>query len=303
MKSLIHQLALGLWAIRPEAVSAYMQRVDDIFAGTALALEDASKSADERIVPGIYFVTPDGEELELNISRPVPAVNGMVAVVDISGPIMKDDFCGDLGMVSLAKWYEHFEATPQITGVVELMDSPGGHSNAMMVLAQQKMRMKKPVVTMVNAGMACSAAYGIAATSDLILSSGPMDEFGSIGTYMQIRDFRAGEQARGVKTHTIIATRSGQKLSAYHEALKADPNNIDDPHYKQLRETRVDPFNETFIALIQQARPGVKDEAGVFEGQVFPAARAMELGLIDGTNKTMNDALVAVRTLAKQKPN
>lgn len=302
MKSLLHQLALGLWAIRPEAVTAYMPQVDDIVQGKVFAFKEDAPSQDDRI-SSIHFVTPDGERLELNASRPVHAVDGMVAVVSISGPIMKDDFCGDLGMSTLASWYERFEHTPQIVGVLEEMDSPGGHSHAMMILAQQKMRMTKPVVTRVNGGQCCSAAYGIGSTSDLILASGPMDEFGSIGTYMSIRDFRGMDEQRGVKTHTIVATRSKQKLSAYHDALKADSSNPDDPHYKALRETRVDPFNEAFIELIQQNRPGLQDDHGVFEGQVFSARRALEIGMIDGTDKTMNDALDAVRALANQKPN
>ena len=175
----------------------------------------------------------------------------------------------------------------------------GGYG--MSALAIQKERMSKPVVTLVNHGMACSAGYGIAATSDLVFTTTESDEVGSIGTYMAIRDFSKMEEQRGIKTHTILATRSTKKLSAYQEALKADNTDPNDPHYKNLRETRVDPFNEAFITLVQRNRPQVKDADGVFEGQVFTAKRAKELGLIDRTGATLNDAIAAVRDLASKQ--
>lgn len=299
MKSLLHQLFLSLWAIHPEAFEAYRPQVEAIVAGKPITMGSPQPDDDDVLtVAGITLVSTEGEEYPLRSDAPVPASKGLVAVVHISGPIMKDDFCGDLGMISLAKWYESFEQTPEVVAVVEVMDSPGGHGNAMAALATQKRRMSKPVVTLVQHGMACSAAYGIASASRKVMTTGETDEVGSIGTYLTIRDYSGAEEARGIKTHTIVATRSGKKLSAYQEALKADNKNPDDPHYKTLRETRVDPFNEAFIAMVKENRPSIQDKEGVFEGAVFTAKKALELGMIDSMNETLESAIKAARELA-----
>jgi ClpP class serine protease len=304
MRSLLHQLILGLWAIRPDAVDGWMVQVNDIVYGrnNVLQLDSEGKAADQPlVVAGISLVSMEGDEYPLRSDAPVPAMQGLVAVVHINGPIMKDDFCGDLGMLTLAKWYQSFERTPEVVGIVEVMDTPGGHGNAMAALCAQKGRMSKPVVTLVEHGMACSAGYGIAATSDLVFASSEIDEFGSVGTYLTIRDYSGMDEARGVKTHTIIATRSTQKLAAYQEALQADNKDPNDPKYKALREQRVDPFNEAFIDMVERARPGLKGKEGVFEGQVYTAKKAMELGMIDAIDKTLDDAVAAVRELATNK--
>ena len=46
MKSLLHQLAFGIWMFRPEAVEAYMPRVYDVLTGAAPIARDARKDAD-----------------------------------------------------------------------------------------------------------------------------------------------------------------------------------------------------------------------------------------------------------------
>ncbi|HRD54621.1 MAG TPA: hypothetical protein PKY96_18435, partial [Flavobacteriales bacterium] len=99
----------------------------------------------------------------------------------------------------------------EIVGVVLNIDSPGGNGNAMNLMANQVERMRKPVVGLVSHGMACSAAYGIGSACDLMMTSGPMDEVGSIGTYVRLHDWSGADEKDGLKVHEIYATRSVEK--------------------------------------------------------------------------------------------
>lgn len=297
-KSLLHQLAFGIWAMRPDAVSAYMPQVQEIMFGNHLQNADAAVPAPVVVTPSIEFHTREGERIALDPTKPIQSEEGLVAVVNISGPIMRNDFCGDAGMMTMARWYADIENTPEIIGIVEDINTPGGNGHAMLALTTQKERMKKPVVSIVRHGMACSAGQGIAATSDLSFASTELDEFGSIGTYVKLMDWDAAMAKRhDIKVHTIKATRSTLKNADMERALSADPADPKD-NYDGLRRNYIDPFNEAFIQLIQRNRPGVKDENGVLEGQMFVARDAMKHGLIDSTGETLESAIAAVRQLA-----
>lgn len=300
MRSLLHKFAFGIWAIRPEAVPGYMPQVEEVMRGRVENFGgDKSPAERERELmeeANLRFFTQDGRTIYA-AQETVQPEPGLVMVMDLKGPVMKDDFCGAPGTQTLGRWMQQASATPEVHGVVLNIDSPGGDGYGMADLSAVIERMNKPVVSIVQAGMACSAAYGIAAACDLVLSSNTVDEFGSIGTYVRLRDFRKAEEDRGVKTHVITATRSTEKLKDYQEALKADHTNPDDPHYKAIRENYINPFNEAFIALVQRNRTGLKDTRGVLAGRVFMAADALELGLIDKTNETLGGAVEAVRSL------
>lgn len=298
--SLLHQFAFAVWAMRPECATAYMPQVDAIMFGKHQeAPRDRAKEEAELMQEcNMQFATADGRFLRAG-QQAIAAEGGLVAVLDIDGPVMKEDFCGAPGTATMARWLAAFEDTPEVLGVVLNIDSPGGSGNAMFLLTDQIERMGKPVVSIVQRGQACSAAYGIAAAGDLVLCSGDPDEFGSIGTYVQLRDWSKQDEQMGLVTHTVKATRSKQKNAEVDEALKADPKNAEDKHYEALRKNRIDPFNEAFIALVQRNRPGMEDADGVLEGKVFSASAALAHGLIDATGKTLADAIESVRQMSK----
>lgn len=300
MRSLLHKFAFGVWSMRPGAESAYLPQVHAIIHDRQAATPTQQEEKELMAEADLRFVNKDGRVVHPSREQVVPEP-GLVMVMDLKGAIMKDDYCGAPGTNTMAKWLTMANDTPEVDGVVINMDSPGGDGYGMFDLASAIERMNKPVVGFVNSGMACSACYGIGASCDQLLSGSTIDEFGSIGTYVQIRDWSGADEKWGVKTHTITATRSTQKLKAYQEALKADPKDPDDKHYKLIREQRIDPFNEAFIGLVQKHRTTVKDEGGVFEGRVYMAKEAMERGLIDATDKTLNDAIALVRDLKKQQ--
>lgn len=300
MRSLLHTLSLGVWALRPEAVDDLLPRLEAVRDGR---MEVAAESASERDLMAsadLRFVCEDGRE-QRPAKEAVEPVPGMVMVMDITGTIMKHDCFDNPGTSTMSKWLAMAESTPEVQAVVLNMDSPGGNGRAMLTLTGQMERMRKPIVGYVSKGMACSACYGIGATCDLLLADNDTDEFGSIGTYVRLTDWGGYDKQKGIKTHTIKATRSTQKLAEYEQALKADPDDPNDKNYEPIRKNLIDPFNDHFIALVQRNRPGLKDERGALAGRVFMAKEALELGMIDGTGKTLADAIAEARTLATTK--
>lgn len=301
MRSLLHTFAFGIWAMRPEAVGAYMPQVQEIMMGRGPQTTTQTEK-ELMLEAGLCFYCTDGRRLDAGVDEIVPEM-GMVAVMHVNGPIMKNDFCGAPGTATLSRWMAQFEATKEIEGVLLLGDSPGGSGTAMHQLCTQMGRMTKPTATLVDHGQACSAMYGIACASDLVFTSSEQDEIGSIGTYVRLVDWKGAYEKAGVKFHEIYATRSGEKNGWVREAFKADPTNADDDHYKAIREQYIDPFNESFINLVQKNRPGVKDENGVLSGRVFSASDALKHGLIDSTGQTLEGAIAAVRALATKTNN
>lgn len=301
-KSLLHQLAFSIWAMRPEAVEAYLPQVMGVLENRQPEAAAPKKEAELMEQNGLYFLTASGDRIDVTADSVIEPQPGLVAVINLEGPVMKNDFCGAAGTMTMARWLQQFDATAEVEGVVLNGDSPGGNGYGMLALTSQLDRMKKPVVSLVQHGMACSAAYGIVACTDMVLASNDTDEFGSIGTYVQLPNMlKYYREQHKLDVHVVKATRSTAKLRSFQEAMKADVENPEDPHYRELREGYIDPFNEHFINLVQQHRPGVKDEREVFNGRVFFAQEALELGLIDQTNATMETAVAAVRDLAKQR--
>jgi len=297
MKSLLHELAHGIWAIRPEVAEHFGPRIHDVFAGKSMQAS-TMQDAEQMEEANVRFVARDGAEQRVTRNSTIEPMEGMVVVMDISGPIMKSAFCGP-SMLSMARWLAEYDRTPEVTGVVLNIDSGGGNGYGMLTLTDQIEKMNKPVVSITQQGMACSAAYGIGAACDLFYSASEVDEFGSIGTYVRVPDYSGFYAKEGIKFHTIKATRSTAKNRDIEQAMKGNPEDQADKNYEALRKNYIDPFNEHFIAMVQRNRPGVKDEHEVLAGRVFFAQEALKYGLIDKTKETLDGAIAAVRQLAK----
>lgn len=295
---LLYKLMLGVWAMRPESAEAYFPLVHEFMMGSQPAVLAASRAEAKRLklmdFAGIKLVTQAGEVLGMEQAAEEldPTTQDLVAVIPIHGAIMKDDWCGDFGTRSMANWISEFNGDPAIAGIVLDMDSPGGDGYGMFHLTSQLDRTTKPVVSLVQQGMACSAGYGIVSKTNLILAGSEVDEFGSIGTYVTLADYDAYWKAKGLPIHKIKATKSTEKNADFEAALEGK--------YDNLRKNYIDPFNEAFINMVKAARPGMEDKNGVFNGRVLFAPEALKAGMIDSVGHDLNSAVASVRELAKK---
>jgi signal peptide peptidase SppA len=203
--------------------------------------------------------------------------DGEVQLVRIEGPVMKYSYCGSLGMEQLQQGIRAANADPTIKSIVLLIDSPGGTVDGTHNLAREVKASKKPVVSFVN-GMMCSAAYWIGSSASEIIAddanNGYNATIGSIGTMAMWKDKSKAEEAAGIKTHIVFATKSKRKGAFSQEANSGN--------YERLI-TELDNLNETFLSSVKQNRGSrlKMEEEDVLEGDVYDAKAALKHGLID----------------------
>lgn len=308
---LLYKLLCGVWAMRPDAAEAYYPIATQVLMGERPKMWDEDGPTQPKTEvdfmedAGIRFSTRDGRIVrarEVAKGAIDPNERGLVAVLPVRGPIMMDDYCGDVGTRRMSAWLREFDADPAIDGTVLELDTPGGDGTAMFLMSDAMNALMKPLVGRTEYGQACSAGIGIGTSCDLLFAGNEIDELGSIGTYVTIADWAGFAKSKGLNVHSIYATLSTEKNRDFREALLADPANEKDPKYERIRKNYIDPFNARFIDRVKSNRPGVKDDKGMFAGTVFEAKDAEALGLIDGVGVSLEEAVNHVRALITNTP-
>jgi ClpP class serine protease len=203
-----------------------------------------------------------------------------VLIIPVQGPMFKYGFCGSLGALDYANLIEKGYATQNIIGMVAELDCPGGQVAGISTLFGAVKDDRKPFVTVVNEGVMASAAFWGFCPSDFIFAAQKTDQIGSIGVFMRLRDSSEAEAKAGVRTFTVYSDRSAQKNKPTRDllekgddtALKAELNQTADLFHEAVKEGRGE--------RLKNGKKGSEDD--VFEGAMFSAEKAIQLGLIDG---------------------
>lgn len=219
-----------------------------------------------------------------------------VFVLDIRGAIMKESSCCTIGTEEYCRLIRQAYAHEKIIGCVALVDSPGGQLSGTPSLYDAIRDPVKPFVCVVNEGLMASAAYWLSCGADYIYATQQTDQIGSIGVFVSFDDATEAREKMGIKRHTIYSDRSPEKNRPIREALAGNDKLL------------VDDLNQAadlFRAAVEQGRgarlkPAKKGGPDVFEGGLFYAGKAIELGLIDGYG-TLETALSKVAELAQAK--
>lgn len=198
--------------------------------------------------------------------------NASVVVISISGPLMKDDNCGDLGTASLKQLIQVASNTPSIHTIIFDVDSPGGTVDGTKALADVIKACGKRTIALVN-GLMCSAAYWIGSACNEIYASCTTDIIGSIGTMCALVDSTAALEKKGYVIREYYATGSTDKNKMFTDAEKGDG--------KALISEMLDPMNSEFLGAVKANR-GSKLNEEALTGKTYMPDKAMEMGLIDG---------------------
>ncbi len=218
---------------------------------------------------------------------------GSIAVVSLSGPMIKNGGACSYGMVDQAQLINRLAAANNIAGIIVDIDSPGGQADGTALLAGaiKDAGAKKPVISHINDGMAASAAMWIASAATEIYGSQPTDEFGSIGVYTTIADWAGYYESMGLKTKDIYAPQSTEKNKGYYDALSGDDT---------LIKEGLSVLADQFINTVATNRAGkIKGEAWK-TGRMFFAADAKKIGLIDGI-KSFSQVVERINSLISNK--
>ena len=264
---LILQILNEPFLIDPNRALNYGPLLLSIIKGEKLPDTDWGKERGEN---KSYIMGPDEGDVyydyqDMNIPE------GSTAIIPIRGEMMKyPEMCGPKGTLEITNDVIMADNNPNISGILLIIDSPGGMVTQTDLLAEAVKNAVTPVVAYVE-GMAASAAYWVASSAGRIIASSDIDQIGSIGTMCSFADLQPYYEELGVKFYEILATASKNK----NKYMREIRNGNDDNYRKEV----LDPINNKFMNAIKENRAGVDDK--VLNGDIYFAKDALKNGLID----------------------
>ncbi len=203
-----------------------------------------------------------------------------IAMVNVLGPVLKyGDYC-TYGSVEYNDLMIRLANSDRVNGILLNVDSPGGQADGTGMLAEtiRQTTKVKPVISVVQDGMAASAGIWIYSAAQECYVTRATDQVGSIGAYTTMYDFKGYFEQNGVKVYDIYAPQSTDKNKDYRQVIESDGKET------TLISADLQMLVEDFKKSIKTFRgPRLKvngDEP--FTGKMYTAKEALKLGLIDG---------------------
>jgi ClpP class serine protease len=286
--------------IKKQSIADYLPRIHAL-----LNVEEGHPPVEgwnDELITSFYEVDPTTQKVRLASDRngetliPVVKSNGKtIAILPIIGPVSKyQQMCGPMGMQDVGNLIAVIEKSPEIHGLVLLMDTPGGTVDGTPELGLSIGQMKKPVGVFGDS-MVASAGMWLASQADVIVGNrNNPTAFGSIGTFMVKREVTNQIEAGLIpKMEIVRAPQSTDK------ALINDLEPLTDELRAELKSELREITNH-FISVVKAGRGDKLDSTaeGLFTGQMFDVYKAKQIGLIDAVG-TLTTALNKVVELAK----
>lgn len=200
-----------------------------------------------------------------------------VAVIRLSGVIMDSPRRHSLSHAKLTRIIEKAFEKPGVVAVALTVNSPGGAAGQSSLIAAHIRQMAEdkniPVYAFIE-DVAASGGYWLACAADEIYAQ-PVSIVGSIGVISAgfgLEDFIA---KHGIKRRLHTAGREKSMLDPF------SPEKPDDVERLQVLQKDI---HNAFIDWVRERRSHMlkATDRALFEGRVWTAQPALELGLIDG---------------------
>lgn len=288
---LLSQIFKSTWFIDPRVMDQHLFFLTEMLKGSAITFMDDEEHEKEKRTLKVF-------NRSLRESQTVEAYNdapaGSVAIIRVRGSLMKYDNCGDPGTETIRGWLNSAMLSPNISGVVLWIDTPGGTVDGTQAFANDIANAPKPVVALVD-GLACSAGVWITSGARHIYLMNQTAEMGSIGVMFGFMDQTARLEQMGIKYHYITADSSPDKNLAALEAIKGN--------YDLIKSESLNPIADIFINTVKTLRGDkIPKDAPIFTGKTFFGQQAIDYGLADGFG-SLDDAVNKVLELAGQTAN
>lgn len=226
--------------------------------------------------------------------RPAPC---SIALIDVDGLLLDRNATGlgsrgDNPVSSFRERLDAIERNPQVKAVVLRIHSTGGGVTATDIMWRdlQAFRQKTglPVVACLM-DVATGGAYYLATGTDLIVAH-PTTVTGSIGCVLNLYNL---EDLMGQFNIVSVSVKAGEKVDLGSPAKAMEEGD------RKLLQEMADEFHQRFKQVVLKSRPQVKsDDSTIFDGRVFTAPKARELGLVDKIGY-LDHAVVEARQLAQ----
>lgn len=286
---ILSALLRSAWAIDERYAIAHGSLVAGLINGIEGDFSESIEMIeDKKTIPFAIDRNDPGTQYSIYDDAP----QGSIAIIPVTGALMKADEWCSVGMDTLGKRVQEADLHPNISGIVLYMDTPGGTVDGTQAFADKVKNCETPVVTFID-GLMASAGLWVGTSADKVVAQNSTTEIGSIGVMVGFADMQPMWEAEGVKFHRINADQSKDKNKTYYDALKGD--------YKGIKEMELNPLADMFIAAVKENRANLPES--VFTGKVYFAEEALSLGLIDEIG-SFERAVELVSELAAQKdPN
>ncbi len=234
--------------------------------------EDRIKQAEEIIGKKIENTKPP---INIHETKGIKRV-ATLPVIGVIGKRLNmfNDISGGVSTELLKKDIQQVIDDPSIDAVVLDVESPGGTVDGIRELAEYifQVRDKKPIVAYVNGEMASGALYIGAATEKI--TAFDTAGIGSIGVWVGHSDYSKLYENLGIK-NTIIRSTKFKAAANKYEPLTDD--------VKEYIQGTVDHYAEMFAEDLAKYRNADIEKVNKewANGKMFPARKALELGLID----------------------
>jgi protease IV len=283
-------LLRGGWLIEQGYAEQHLPLVIRMVNGEGISFgDDREENTEARVLAhagaGVYGV---GYYTDLS-----KLPDNSIAVLDIIGPVTKyGDMCS-YGSAEHASTIGRLANAPNVSSIILNIDSPGGQVDGTTMLADavKAASSKKPVVAMIDDGMAASAAMWIASAADEIYVTKKTDQVGSIGVYCTLADWVGYAEKQGLKVREIYAPQSTEKNGTYRQAIAGN----EEPMKQDLAV-----IADEFISTIKKNRAGKLTSDKWNSGGMFYAKEAKQIGLIDGI-KSFDQVIKRTNQLAQSK--
>lgn len=237
----------------------------------------------------------DDDEYVLPWERSIYSVNAGIALVDVSGPIVKGYdalTCWCWGMMSsdrLADACKELAARADVYAVVFKFHSPGGMAQGTPETSAQikALSMVKTTVAFTDT-MCCSAAYWMACQCGAVVATMTAD-VGSIGTYAAFYDYTGMLEKEGIKLELFARGK--------YKAMGIAGKPLTDEQ-RAFMDADIDRMNERFLSAVRAARPGVSDET--MQGQWFDGEQAVTAKLADAVVTDLSEVIGEL--MARMRP-
>ena len=225
-------------------------------------------------------------------SEPTYTVENGVATIDVRGllvPETSSDYrsWGVTGYANLADYIQQANDDYTVTSIVLDIDSGGGYVAGLDGITESIYQSAKPIETFVGGDM-YSAAYWLGASTSKVTASKHAG-VGSIGVYVVHTEESGWLERYGEK---VSLFRSGKWKAAFNSFMP-----LTDDEKIRLQEGVDESASIFFNHVAAQRNVDAKTVKG-WEGDVFTAVKAKELGLIDAIADS-----VAASSSTKQSNN
>ncbi len=220
----------------------------------------------------------------------------LVAVVEVDGLLLDSDATGlgSRGENAVSLFRERLDAiqcNPRVRAVVLRIHSPGGSVTATDIMWRDLQRFRRrtrlPVVACLM-DVATGGAYYLATASDVIIAH-PTGVTGAIGCILNVYNL---QNLLAQFNIVGIPVKAGKNIDL------GSPIKALDPEGRKLLQAMADEFHQRFCEVVVNARPSVNPQLETtFDGRVFTASQARDLGLIDEIGY-LDDAIARSRNLA-----